>query len=268
MINIVELIEKEMLCGYSEGNASSKVCQDLMLFALSKSSIKDNVTIKGGVVMRSKSKNIRRATQDLDIDMIRYSISNDALDSVIKQMNCYDDLKIKRVDKIQDLKQGEYRGKRVYIQIKDTFGHTLNSKIDIGVHKELQIEQEEFCFDISFNNEGVSLMINSNEQMLVEKLKSLLKLGPFSTRYKDVFDMYYLIHHIKIDKLLAYITISIFDDKNMREKSIEDIIKRLQFTFGNRMYLSNIKTSKKNWIEENIEDVLIKLISFFELLEY
>jgi len=29
------------------------------------------------------------------------------------------------------------------------------------------------------------LLINSYEQMLAEKLRSLLKFGPFSTRYKD-----------------------------------------------------------------------------------
>ena len=43
------------------------------------SSLNRNVTIKGGVVMRSKTKNIRRATQDLDIDFIRYSLADGRL---------------------------------------------------------------------------------------------------------------------------------------------------------------------------------------------
>ena len=43
---------------------------------------------------------------------------------------------------------------------------------------------------ISFENEGVNLLVNSNEQMLVEKLRSLLKFGALSTRYKDFFDIY------------------------------------------------------------------------------
>ena len=34
--------------------------------------------------------------------------------------------------------------------------------------------------------------INSKEQMFTEKLRSLLKFGPNSTRYKDIFDMVYL----------------------------------------------------------------------------
>lgn len=46
-----------------------------------------------------------------------------------------------------------------------------------------QIEQEEYCFDITYDDEGASLLINSNEQMLSEKLRSLLKFGTFSTRF-------------------------------------------------------------------------------------
>ena len=45
-----------------------------MLKALSIGPLSRNVTIKGGVVMRSKSNNVRRATQDLDIDFIKYSL--------------------------------------------------------------------------------------------------------------------------------------------------------------------------------------------------
>lgn len=65
----------------------------------------------------------------------------------------------------------------------------INSKIDFGVHNKFQIEQEEYCFDIGFDNEGASLLINSKEQMLTEKLRSILKFGVFSTRYKDIFDI-------------------------------------------------------------------------------
>ena len=36
---------------------------------------------------------------------------------------------------------------------------------------------------------------------MLEKLRSLLKFGAFSTRYKDVFDIYYLIDKIDARKL-------------------------------------------------------------------
>ena len=63
-MNLNEMIEAEIENGYGDTNAQAKVCQDIILKAISSSSLSRNVTIKGGVVMRSKTGNIRRATQD------------------------------------------------------------------------------------------------------------------------------------------------------------------------------------------------------------
>ena len=56
-----------------------------------------------------------------------------------------------------------------------------------------QIEQEEYCIDIAYDDEGASLLINSNEQMLSEKLRSLLKFGTFSTRFKDIYELCFTV---------------------------------------------------------------------------
>ncbi|MGO4972413.1 hypothetical protein ACTQ56_10620 [[Clostridium] aminophilum] len=55
MIDIDAMIQKEIENGYGDANAQSKVCQDLILKAISASTLNRNVTIKGGVVMRSKT---------------------------------------------------------------------------------------------------------------------------------------------------------------------------------------------------------------------
>ena len=90
MINLNDMIEAEIENGYGDANAQAKVCQDVILKAISASSLSRNVTIKGGVVMRSKTKNIRRATQDLDIDFIRYSLANESIDMFVNKLNCID----------------------------------------------------------------------------------------------------------------------------------------------------------------------------------
>ena len=56
-----------------------------------------------------------------------------------------------------------------------------------------QIEKEEYCFDIAYDDEGASLLINSNEQMLSEKLRSLLNFGTFSTRFKDIYELWFTV---------------------------------------------------------------------------
>ena len=78
-MNLQEEIEKIKKEGYNEANAEARLCQDIILKAISESSLRRNVTIKGGVVMRNLSGSVRRATQDIDLDFIKYSISDESI---------------------------------------------------------------------------------------------------------------------------------------------------------------------------------------------
>ena len=69
MATLREMISQARADGYQDDNAEAKVCQDIVLKALSESSLCRNATIKGGVVMRSITGDSRRATQDMDIDV-------------------------------------------------------------------------------------------------------------------------------------------------------------------------------------------------------
>lgn len=261
------MIDKEIDRGYKGSNASAKVCQDLILKAMAKGPLNRNVTVKGGVVMRSKTGNIRRATQDLDIDFIRYSLSNEMIDIFIEKLNCIEGIIFKRSGKIEELKQQDYKGKCIYITIEDTEGNRVKSKIDLGVHNHLELEQEEYCFDIAYDEEKVSLLINSNEQMFTEKLRSLLKFGTLSTRFKDIFDMYYLKEHINISKLYIALDVCIFKDSTMREKSGRDIARRLAITFRDKEYVRALEKTDKRWIDEDINTVFSELLEFIKKLE-
>ncbi|WP_199589061.1 MULTISPECIES: nucleotidyl transferase AbiEii/AbiGii toxin family protein [Coprobacillaceae] len=187
--------------GYDDENAEAKVCQDIILKAISNTSLRNHATIKGGVVMRNISHNIRRATQDIDIDFIRYSLSDESILEFILKLNNIKEVKISVIGNIEQLKQQDYYGKRVYVCIEDNSGYIIKSKIDFGVHKGLTIDQEEYCFDVCLDENGASLLMNSKEQMFTEKLRSLLKFGTFSRRYKDIFDMCYLIDKLDVNKL-------------------------------------------------------------------
>lgn len=262
MINIQKLIEQEIENGYQGDTASAKVCQDIVLKALAIGSFSRNVTIKGGVVMRSKTNNVRRATQDLDIDFIRYSLSDESIDAFIDKLNCIEGIAISRLGKITELKQQDYSGKQVFVLIKDAFGNQVRSKIDFGVHNRFDLEQEEYCFDIAYDEEGASLLINSDEQMFAEKLRSLLKFGPLSTRYKDVYDMYYLKDIVRKEKLLVALDTYIFGDETMKENAGKDIGKRLEFTFNDRVYIQRLDTSDKRWIDDRIDVITGGILEF------
>ena len=264
MIDIDAMIKKEIENGYGDTNAQAKVCQDLILKAIAKSSLNRNVTIKGGVVMRSKTKNVRRATQDLDLDFIRYSLSDESIDAFISKLNCLEGLTFKRKGEIKELKQQDYHGKRVYVEITDSKGYSIENKMDLGVHNKLDIDQEEFCFDIAYDEEGASLLINSNEQMIAEKLKSLLRFGTLSSRYKDIFDIYYLSPHVTKSTMKKCFKTFIFDDPKMREKDINGILRRIEMIFKDKLYVSHLHSNEVNWLEEDVDTVLSGIIAFIK----
>ena len=113
MIDIESMVDATVQEGYNRQNAEAKVCQDIVLKAISDSGMAENATIKGGVVMRSISGNARRATQDLDLDFIRYSISDDSIRRFVEKLDCIDGLTIKLVGDIIELNHQDYKGKRM-----------------------------------------------------------------------------------------------------------------------------------------------------------
>ena len=252
--------------GYKDENADAKVCQDIVLKALAESSLNRNVTIKGGVVMRGLSNDSRRATQDMDIDFIRYSLSDESITAFVQKLNCLQGIHIERYGEIEELRQQDYHGKRIFVRISDDSGEVIESKIDLGVHKHLSIEQEEFCFDIACFDDGANLLVNSKEQMFTEKLRSLLKFGGNSTRFKDIFDMCYLSELVNREQLMGCFHTFIFDDPGMRENFMQDVLQRIGNTFSNQIYMSRLSGSRKNWLERPVDEVIETILVFIKSL--
>ena len=115
---IDELITEYRKIGYPLADARSTVCHDIILSKISRSKFKKHITIKGSVVMHSISNSIRRATQDLDMDFIKYSLSNKRIREFIDKLNSVNDgIIIKIVGDIEELHHKDYNGVRVYIEL-------------------------------------------------------------------------------------------------------------------------------------------------------
>lgn len=231
MANLEELALQVRNAGYSEINAEAKVCQDM------------------------------------DLDFIRYSLSEDSIRAFVSRLNCLEGITISITGDIEELSQQEYRGKRVYVTLEDDTGHAFLSKIDLGVHKQVQIEQDEYCFDVCLDEVGASLLINSKEQIFTEKLRSLLRFGPLSTRYKDVFDMCYLSDYVDKSRLQQCMATYIFSDPGMRENDMDGIMRRVNRTFSDRLYKRNIeRAGNANWLEIGVPETFEKIETFLSSL--
>ena len=148
-MNLSKSVEQYIQIGYKKDDAISKVAQDIILLKISKSNFSEYITIKGGVVMHSISRDNRRATRDLDMDFIKYSLEDNSIHNFILKLNAVKDgISIEIVGKIEKLHHQDYDGKRVNIRLIDSNEFIINTKLDIGVHKLFDIEQDNYCFDL------------------------------------------------------------------------------------------------------------------------
>lgn len=164
MVNLKDMMDFYYEEGLTREFASARVCQDIVMKAISEGPLNRNVTIKGGVVMRSITNNNRRATRDINLDFIHYSLSDESIKTFVNKLNCIEGIRIEIEGEIKELKHQDYHGKSIEIVIKDEYGNKVRSKIDIGVHKHFEIEQDIYCFDVCMDDNGASLLKNGNEQ--------------------------------------------------------------------------------------------------------
>ena len=241
-MNLQEMIQKYIKNGYSDEFASSKVSQDLILTAIANSKYIQNITIKGGVVMHNLSNDKRRATRDLDLDFIKYSLDNNSIINFISELNN---------------------------SINSINFEIMDEIVSLHHHKLIELEQEQYMFDFSIINLGANLLINSPEQIFTEKMKSLLKFNIRSTRYKDIFDFYYLIDNklLNKEKLEKCFKILIYDDKSINVNNVKDLINQFEKITSSRLYKINLNNPKYNWLDKNIDDVIGKIKNYLITME-
>lgn len=253
--------------GYSDDTAYAKIAHDIVLKAVHDSGFHDNLTVKGSVVMSSLTDLARRATMDMDLDFLRYPLANDAILRFVSGLNRAAPCRIRVSGKIETLRQQEYKGKRIHLVLTDEVGLSIETKIDIGVHARTDVEQTDRAFKVVTDDNEFSLLVNPNEQIFVEKLKSLLRFGSASTRFKDIFDMYYLSGRVKPDAVRKLLRAYIFDDAGMRENAISDIVARLGRVFGNQTFMRALSRPANAWLDVPADKATATIVAFISSLE-
>ena len=116
------------------------------------------------------------------------------------------------------------------------------------------------------DDEGATLLKNTYEQSFIEKLRSLLKFGANSRRYKDIFDMYYLRTVVSENKMKELMDILIFSDIGMFENSVDDILRRLKRIFKDEQYLKRVSESRQRWMDNEIHEIVNGIVEYIQNL--
>ena len=247
-------------------NATARTCRDVVLTLISASRMADHVTVKGGVVMQQISGDKRRATRDLDLDFVRYPMTDEGIRAFICTLCPADvDVRLEIVGPIDDLKHQGYHGKRVHLRVTDSTGTSMKTKLDLGVHDKLPLEQKELWFDTALQDEGVAPMANSKEQVCAEKLRSPMHNAAAPRRSKDVFEVYCLLcrEGVDADALDRAMRVLVYDADDMRENSPADAYARLSRVLNDRRFLRNLSNARNNWLGANVDKVVTGILRHF-----
>ena len=243
--------------------AQNYACQRIILEKIKKSPFAEKITIKGGVVMFNLTKNLRRATMDLDFDFVRYGISEQSIHSFVNALNHYDTRYRILVVGMKALHHEDYRGKRVLLLIED-YSESLPFKLDIGVHTLTTIEQEKMCFRLANEGDAVALLANPPEQIFAEKAYSLAKHGSFSRRFKDVFDMFFLIEQCELNRSLVQKCLDLLTLNQGPRVTRTIVCELVQDTLSDPTFLGHLSNARERWLDVGVKEIAERIIEFLE----
>lgn len=80
--------------------------------------------------------------------------------------------------------------------------------------------------------------------------------------------MYYIGHRNDLDgkRLARYIGETIVNDPDMWDRSMEDIVARVERTLSNRQFLARMESSHRDWIGKSAKEVVRWLPGFLRSL--
>lgn len=252
--------------GFKLNRARVKVCQEIFMTKLALSPFKDSVIFKGGTIMYQLSKELRRSTDDVDIDFMKLSIENDKLSSFLNSIGLIDsedEIHFKVVEnQIRKLNHEDYEGKRVLLEFSDSSKSTLRLKLDIGIHTQFKVHQNAILFNLITSDKGIELLANPIEQMIVEKTSSFVKFGVLSTRMKDLYDIYYLItnHPYSFEDVVKIVEMYYIESGPY--SSLSEYSLKMLGILETSEFITNLVRSE-NWTQRNIDEIIFTLNQFF-----
>ena len=224
-----------------------------ILMRLEKSKYRDNIILKGGVLLASIIGEDLRTTKDIDATLKSLPLNIDTIQNIFEEIlsiDINDNVNFEIVD-IKDIRlEDEYGGFR--INVKGTFDRIrTNFFIEITTGDIITPREIKYKYNSIFEDKKINIMSYTIETIIAEKFESIISKNITTTRAKDFYDIYMLM--------------------NKHKNSIHNktLLKAIENTFNKRNAEFNIDRFKE--IVEILEtsDTLKKVfINYQDKLEY
>ncbi len=169
---------------------------------LSKSKHKDQLILKGGMLITAMVGLDTRTTMDLDTTIKGIQLDPNAIETLINDiisLNVDDGVSfsIKAISEIME--EADYPGLRVSLEAHFD-GVRTPLKIDFSTGDIITPHEVAFDFPLLFENRNISVLAYPLETVLAEKLETILSRSITNTRMRDLYDVYILMNLYR-DKL-------------------------------------------------------------------
>lgn len=251
-----------------------------VLARLEKSKYRDNVILKGGVLLSSIIGEDLRTTKDIDATLKSLPLNIDSIRNIFEEIlsiDIDDNVNFEIVN-IKDIRlEDEYGGFR--INVKGTFYKIkTNFFIEITTGDIITLREIKYKYNSIFEDKKINIMAYTIETIIAEKFESIISKNITTTRAKDFYDLYMLLNDHKDDinnrNLVKAIentfnkrntefdidnfkeTVEILEDSNVLKRVFTDYQSKLEYT-KEVSFDDTIKTIKNiiNILESELVDV-------------
>ena len=162
-----------------------------LLERLSKSKWRDNVVIKGGMLISSLVGVASRTTMDLDTTITGFTLTRESAEKVFREVAVIDadDDWAFEFDRTEDIREtDDYPGIRVYLKAAYP-PMVVPLKIDVTTGDSITPGPVAYDYPLLFDGGSIRLMSYPLETVLAEKFETVVSRGVTNTRPRDFYDI-------------------------------------------------------------------------------
>ena len=165
-----------------------------LLERLSGSRWRDNVVVKGGMLISSLVGVASRTTMDLDTTVRGFTLTHESAEAVFREVcgvKADDDWEFE-FDRTEDIREtDDYPGIRVHLKANYA-PMSVPLTVDVTTGDKITPGPVEYEYPLLFGEGSISLMAYTVETVLAEKLETLVSRGVANTRPRDFYDVHVL----------------------------------------------------------------------------
>lgn len=178
-------------------------CLERFLYRLSKSQEAENFIIKGGFLISSLIGIENRSTMDIDTTVKGFDLNKENLEFILNNI-CSTHVETDQFsfifDRIEDIREtDDYPGLRAFITAEYD-GLSVPMTLDVTTGDSIIPSEIKYKYECVFDDETINIKAYPLENILAEKLETIVSRGIANTRPRDFYDIH-LLYKLKKDEI-------------------------------------------------------------------